>query len=81
MTGQAIGVRAKERAEARYFLVALCVFLALMLISGLAPTLRKLGFYRLPGDLHFKLFGREFYVPLTTTLILSLLASLVAKYL
>ena len=57
------------------------VFLALMLISGLAPTLRKLGFYRLPGDLHFKLFGRDFYVPLTTTLILSLLASLVAKYL
>jgi hypothetical protein len=56
------------------------VFLALMLLSWLAPALQKLGFYRLPGDLRFKLFGREFYVPLTTTLLLSLAASLLAKY-
>lgn len=56
------------------------VFLALMLISWLAPALRKLGFYRLPGDLRFKLFGREMYVPITTTLVLSFLASLIAKF-
>ena len=31
MVGQRVGVRAKERADARYFLVALCLFLALML--------------------------------------------------
>ena len=57
------------------------VFLALMLLSWLASALQKLGLYRLPGDLRFKLFGREFYVPLTTTLLLSLAASLLAKYL
>lgn len=57
------------------------VFLALTLIGWLAPALRKLGFYRLPGDLHFRLFGRDVYVPLTSTIILSLLASLIAKYL
>jgi multiple sugar transport system permease protein len=31
MAGKTIGVRARERADARYFLVPLCVFLALML--------------------------------------------------
>ena len=56
------------------------IFLALMLISWFSPLLQKLGFGRLPGDLRFKLFGREFFVPLTTTLLLSLLASAIAKF-
>jgi hypothetical protein len=56
------------------------VFLALVLIGWLAPALQKLGFYRLPGDLRFRLFGREVFVPLTTTIILSLIASLIAKF-
>ena len=62
----------------RWFLV---VFLALMLISWLTPVLRKLGFGRLPGDLRFKLFGRDWDVPLASTLLLSMLASVIAKYL
>ena len=43
--------------------------------------LQKLGFGRLPGDFRFRLFGRERFIPLTTTLILSGLASLIAKLL
>ena len=31
MTGQALGLRAREQASARYFLVGLCLFLSLML--------------------------------------------------
>ena len=62
----------------RWFLV---VFLALMLISWLTPVLRKLGFGRLPGDLRFKLFGRDWDVPLASTLLLSMLVSLIAKFL
>ena len=62
----------------RWFLV---VFLALMLISWLTPMLRKLGFGRLPGDLRFKLFGRDWDVPLASTLLLSMLVSVIAKYL
>jgi hypothetical protein len=62
----------------RWFLV---VFLALMLISWVSPALRKLGFGKLPGDLRFKLFGREFYVPLASSIIFSLLASVIAKLL
>ena len=55
------------------------VFLALMLISWLTPLLQKLGFGKLPGDMRFKLFGREFFIPLTTTLLLSLLCAALAS--
>lgn len=50
-----------------------------MFISWFTPLLNKLGFGKLPGDLRFRLFGREWFVPLTTTIILSLVASLLSK--
>jgi hypothetical protein len=55
------------------------IFLALMLISWFTPMLQKLGFGRLPGDLRFKLFGRPFFIPLTTTILLSLLCAGIAR--
>ncbi len=57
------------------------IFLALMLISWFTPLLNRLGFGRLPGDLRFRLFGREFFVPLTTTIILSMIAAGIAHVL
>jgi hypothetical protein len=60
----------------RWFLV---VFLALMLISWLTPLLQRLGFGKLPGDFRFKLFGREWFVPLASTLLLSMLAAGIAR--
>lgn len=57
------------------------VFLALVLINGLAPLLRRLGLGRLPGDFHFRLFGREWWIPLASTVLLSLLAGLIARLL
>ena len=60
----------------RWFLV---VFLALMLISWLTPFLQRLGFGRLPGDLRFKLFGREWNVPLASTLLLSMVAAGISR--
>ena len=57
------------------------VFLALVLISWFTPLLQKLGFARLPGDFRFRLFGREWFIPLSTTLLLSGLASLIARLL
>ena len=62
----------------RWFIV---VFLALMLISWLTPALRKLGFGSLPGDLRFRLFGREWFIPLASTVLLSLVISLLVKWL
>ena len=56
----------------RWFIV---VFLGLVLISGAMPWLRRLGLGRLPGDLVFRFRGREWSVPLTSTLLLSLLAN------
>ena len=57
------------------------IFLALMLISWVTPLLQKLGLGRLPGDLRFKLFGREWFIPLTTTLILSMVAAGISRLL
>ncbi len=57
------------------------VLLALILFSGLQPWLQKLGFGRLPGDLRFRLFGREGFIPITSTLLLSMLAAAIAKWL
>jgi hypothetical protein len=55
------------------------VFLALLLINGLTPLLGRLGFGKLPGDFRFRLFGREWFLPITTTVLLSLVAGLVAR--
>ena len=57
------------------------VFLALLIFSGLRPWLEKLGLGRLPGDFRFRLFGREWFIPLTSSVALSLLAMLIAKLL
>ncbi len=55
------------------------IFLALVFISWFTPLLNKLGFGKLPGDFRFRLFGRQWFIPLTTTILLSLVASLIAK--
>lgn len=57
----------------------LVIFLALILISWFSPFLQKLGFGRLPGDFRFRLFGREWFLPVTTTVLLSMVASVIAK--
>jgi hypothetical protein len=57
------------------------VFLALLLINALTPWLQKLGFGRLPGDIRFKIFGREIFIPLTSTIILSLVCAGISKVL
>ncbi|HYF57779.1 MAG TPA: DUF2905 domain-containing protein [Burkholderiaceae bacterium] len=55
--------------------------LALFLLQGLMPWLRRFGIGRLPGDLEFRMFGRDWSIPLTSTVLLSLLAALVARLL
>ncbi len=56
------------------------VFVALVVINGITPWLKKLGLGRLPGDFSFTLFGREWDIPLTSTLLLSGLLSLIVRY-
>jgi hypothetical protein len=66
-----------ERAMIRWFIV---IFLALLLIGWLTPLLQRLGLGRLPGDFRFRLFGREWFIPLATTLLLSGLAAAISKF-
>ena len=45
---------------------------------GLAwPWLARVGFGRLPGDLHVEREGFSFYFPLTTSIVVSLVVGLV----
>lgn len=55
----------------RWLLVFL---LACLVFNGLRGWLAKVGLGRLPGDFSFRLGGREWYVPLASALVLSLLA-------
>ena len=57
------------------------IFIALVVFSALLPWLEKLGVGRLPGDLRFKLFGKTFFLPFASTILLSLCALLLARYL
>ena len=57
----------------------LVIFLSLLLINWVSPLLGELGFGKLPGDFRFKLFGREWFIPLTTTVMLSVVAAVIAK--
>jgi len=56
----------------------LLVFLiACLLFNGLHGWLRKIGLGKLPGDFSFRLGGREWYVPLASSLILSMIGMLI----
>ena len=56
------------------------IFLILVVLSSLTPWLNKLGFGKLPGDFRFRLFGRDWYIPFATTVLLSLIGTMVAKF-
>ena len=55
------------------------VFLALVLINAFAPFLTRMGLGKLPGDFRFKLLWREWFLPLASTVVISFLASGIAK--
>jgi len=56
----------------------LIVFLlAFVLFNGLHAWLRRIGLGKLPGDFQIRIRGRDLYVPLASSVLLSLLAALV----
>jgi hypothetical protein len=55
----------------RWLLVFLIAF---VLFNSLQGLLRRLGLGRLPGDFSFRWSGREWHVPLASSLVLSLVA-------
>jgi hypothetical protein len=49
-----------------------------LVVVGLAwPWISKLGLGRLPGDIHIQRDGFDFYFPVTTAIVISLVISLV----
>lgn len=59
----------------------LAIFIALVLLAALQPWLTRLGLGRLPGDFHFTWRGRTWNLPFASTLVLSALFSVVARWL
>ncbi len=55
----------------------LIFLLACLLFNGLRGWLAKVGLGKLPGDFSFRVRGREWYVPLTSSIVLTVLAMLV----
>lgn len=58
----------------------LTIFLALVVFSAMLPWLEKLGIGRLPGDVRFSMFGKTFFLPFASTIVLSLVIFLVARF-
>jgi hypothetical protein len=60
----------------------LLVFLvSMILFNGLAHWLRRIGLGRLPGDFTLRWRGREFHVPLASSLVLSFIAMAIGAFL
>lgn len=48
--------------------------LAFLIFNGLRGWLERIGLGRLPGDFVFRVRGREIYLPLASSVLLSLIA-------
>lgn len=59
----------------------LVMVIALIVFNWAVPWLQKYGLGRLPGDLQVHINKRVIYVPITTTLVLSFLVTLIGKIL
>jgi len=58
----------------------LAIFIGLMVFSTLLPWLKKLGVGRLPGDVRFTLFGQSFCLPFSSTILISAVVFLIARF-
>jgi hypothetical protein len=57
----------------------LVLVVGVIVITLAAPWLARHGLGRLPGDITVRWRGRSVYLPITTTVLLSLLLTLVAR--
>jgi hypothetical protein len=59
----------------------LIVFLlAFALFNGLSHWLKKLGLGKLPGDFSFRIGQRDWYLPVTSSVILSVIALIIGAF-
>ena len=60
---------------------AIVIFIILLLLLGAMPALKRFGLGRLPEDLNFRVLGREVELPFMSTILLAVLALVLAKLL
>jgi hypothetical protein len=58
----------------------LALVVAIAVLTVVSPWLGRYGFGRLPGDITVRVRGRDYYFPFTTTILLSLALTLIAKF-
>ncbi len=56
------------------------IFLVLLIFGSFHRWLEKIGLGRLPGDFRFKLFGREIFLPIGSSVLLSVIALALGKF-
>lgn len=59
----------------------LALVIALAVLSAVSPRLARRGVGRLPGDITVRFRGRLYYLPITTTILLSAALSLLMRLL
>ncbi len=57
----------------------LTLLIGLAVLSAASPWLARLGIGHLPGDVRMRVKGRDYYLPFTTTILLSLALTLFLK--
>jgi hypothetical protein len=57
----------------------LTLILALAVLTLCTPWLGKFGLGRLPGDVSLRYKGKSYYLPFTTTIVLSLALTLLGR--
>jgi len=56
----------------------LVILICLLVFNRFGDWMTRHGFGRLPGDLRFRLAGREFFLPLGSSVVLMLIAGAIA---
>ncbi len=56
------------------------IFLVLIVFSSALPWLEELGIGRMPRDVRFRLFGREIFLPFASTILISVVAFLLGRF-
>lgn len=57
----------------------LTLVVAIAVLTVIAPWLARYGLGRLPGDVTVRVRGRDYYLPFTTTILLSLALTLLGR--
>ena len=59
----------------------LTLVIALAILTAISPLFARFGLGRLPGDVTVRYRGRNYRLPFTTTILLSIALTLIARFL